>query len=67
MKIYGYKIQKFLQGFSDAMAYTFVILTLGWKYGPTSWEYAIYPAAYGFTSYTIKRALDLRDKVKNTQ
>jgi len=65
MKIYGYKIQPIVQGFADAMAFTFLILTTAWKIGlPVAWEHPMYAAGYGFSAYTYKRMLDLADKVK---
>jgi len=68
MKIYGYKIQPIFQGFADAMAFTFLILTIAWRIGlPVAWEHPMYAAGYGFSAYTSKRLYDLFDEVKSSK
>ena len=63
MKIFRYKVQDFLQGFADAMAFTFILLTFAWDHTPVPWEIPMYAAGYGFAAYTMKRWLDITDKL----
>jgi len=66
VNILGYKLQDFFNGFADAMAFSFVILTVAWNLGmPVAWEHALYAAGYGFSAYTMKRWLDLLEEVRS--
>jgi len=65
MKVYGFKVQNFFKEFADAMAATFLVLTTAWNLNTAvPWEDPMYVAGYGFLAYTMKRMLDLMDKVK---